>query len=54
MPGGEEKEQEIGNIFEKIMTENFPNWVKKIDMQVQVAKRVPDKMDARSPLQDTS
>ena len=34
---GEEKEQEIGNLFEKIMKENFPNLVKEIDMQVQEA-----------------
>ena len=27
---GEEREQEIGNAFEKIMTENFPNLVKEI------------------------
>ena len=26
MPEGEEKEQEIGNLFEKIMKENFPNY----------------------------
>ena len=30
----EENEQEIRNLFEKIMKENFPNWVKEIDMQV--------------------
>ena len=30
----EEKEQEIRNLFEKIMKENFPNLVKEIDMQV--------------------
>ena len=29
---GEEKEQEIGNLFEKRMKENFPNLVKEIDM----------------------
>ena len=28
-PEGEEKEQEIGNIFEKIMKENFSNLVKE-------------------------
>ena len=33
MPEGEEKEQEIGNLFEKIMKENFLNLVKEIDMQ---------------------
>ena len=27
VPEGEEKEQEIGNLFEKIMKENFPNLV---------------------------
>ena len=47
VPEGEEKEQEIGNLFEKIMKENFPNLVKKIDMQVQGTQRVPDKMDAK-------
>ena len=28
----EEKEQEIGNLFEKIMKENVPNLVKEIDI----------------------
>ena len=32
---GEEKEQETGNLFEKIVKEKFPNLVKEIDMQVQ-------------------
>ena len=49
MPEGEEKEQEIGNILEKIMKENFLNFVKGIDMQVQEAQRVPNKMDATRP-----
>ena len=49
MPAGEEKEQVTGNIFEKIMKENFPNLVKEIDMQVQEAQRVPNKMDAKRP-----
>ena len=46
MPEGEEKEQEIRNLFEKRMKQNFPNLVKEIDMQVQEAQRVPNKMDA--------
>ena len=49
MPEGEEKEQEIGNLFEKITKENFPNWVKEIDMQVREAQRVPNKMDVKRP-----
>ena len=38
MPEGEEKEQEIENLFEKIMKENFPNISKEIDIQVQEAQ----------------
>ena len=49
MPEGEEKEQEIGNLLEIIMKENFPNLVEEIDMQVQEAQRVPNKMDAKRP-----
>ena len=33
LPEGEEKEQEIENLFEQIMKENFPNLVKEIDFQ---------------------
>ena len=40
---GEKEEQEIENLFEKIMKENFPNFVKEIDIQVQ---------EAQSPKQD--
>ena len=31
VPEGEEEEQEIENLFEKVMKENFPNLVKEID-----------------------
>ena len=47
VPEGEEEEQEIENLYEKIMKENFPNLVKEIDMQVQEAQRVPKKLDPR-------
>ena len=43
----EEEEQEIENLFEKIMKENFPNLVKEIDIQVQEAQRVPNKLDPK-------
>ena len=49
MPEGEEEEQEIENVFEKIMKENFLNLVKKIDIQVQEEQRVPNNMGAKSP-----
>ena len=48
MPEGEEEEQEIENLFEKIMKEDFPNLAKEIDFQeVQEAQRVPKKLDPR-------
>ena len=49
VPQGEEKEQEIENLFENIMTENFPNLVKEKDTQVQEAQRVPNKMNPKRP-----
>ena len=48
MPEGEEEEQEIEHLFEKIMKANFPNLVKEIDIQFQYAQRVPKKLDPRS------
>ena len=45
VPEGEEEEQEFENLFEKIMKENFPSLVKKIDFQE--VQRVPNKLDPR-------
>ena len=48
MPEGEEQEQEVENLFEQIMKENFPNLVKEIDFQeVQETQRVPKKLDQK-------
>ena len=48
MPEGEEEEQQIENLFEQIMKENFPNLAKEIDFhEVQEAQRVPTKLDPR-------
>ena len=47
MPGEEEEEQEIEDLFEKIMKENFPNLVREIDVQVQEAQRIPNKLDPK-------
>ena len=47
MPEGEEEEQDIENLFEKIM-KNVPNLTKEIDFQeVLEAQRVPKKLDPR-------
>ena len=32
------------------MKENFPNLVQEMDMQVQEAQRIPNKMDAKRPI----
>ena len=47
VPEGEEEEQEIESLFEKVMKENFPNLVKEIDIQVQEAQRIPNKLDPK-------
>ena len=48
MSEGEEEEQEMGNLFEQLMMEKFPNLVKEIDFQeVQEAQRVPKKLNPR-------
>ena len=48
MSEGEEEQQEVKNLFEKIMKENFPNLAKEIDFQkVQEAQTVPKKLDPR-------
>ena len=38
VPEEEEKEQGIENLFEEIMMKNFPNLVRKIDIQFQEAQ----------------
>ena len=49
VPEGEEEEQEIENLFEQIMKENFPNLVKEIDFhEVQEVQRVPKKLDTKA------
>ena len=46
-PEGEEEEQEIENLLEKIMKENLPNLAKEIDLQVQEAQRVPNQLNPK-------
>ena len=54
MPEGEQEEQEIENLFEKIMKESFHNLAKEIDIQVQEAQRVPKKLDPKKNTPSTS
>nr|KAF6336921.1 hypothetical protein mMyoMyo1_012122 [Myotis myotis] len=43
----DEREQDIENLFEEIMTENFPHLVKEMDLQVQEARRTPNKRNPK-------
>ena len=46
VPG--EQQQEIENLFEQIMKQNFPNLVREIEFQeVQEAQRIPKKLDPK-------
>ena len=49
VPEEEQREQEIENLFEKIVKENFPDLVKEIVIQVQEVQRVPNKVNPKRP-----
>ena len=44
IPEGEEKENEIENIFEEIIAENFPS-LKETDIKIQEAQRALNKLN---------
>ena len=47
---GEEKEQGIENLFEKVMMENFPNRMREKVTQIQETQRVPIKRNPKRPI----
>ena len=49
IPEGEEEEQGIENLFEKVMTENFPNLRREILTKIQETQRVPSKRNPKRP-----
>ena len=53
MPEGEKEQQEIENLFEKIMKENFPNLAKEIDTSPGSTESKTS-WSKRGPHQDTS
>ena len=42
IPEGEEEEQGIENLFEKVMIENFPNLMREKATQIQESQRIPN------------
>ena len=53
-PEGEEEEQGIENLFEKVIMENFPNLRREKVTQIQETQRVRSKRNTQRPLQVTS
>ena len=49
IPEGEEEEQGIQNLCEKVMMENFPNLMKEKVTQIQETQRVPSKRNPKRP-----
>ena len=49
IPEGEEDEQGIENLFEKVMMENFPNLMKEKGTQIQEAQRVSINRNPKRP-----
>ena len=49
IPEGEEEEQGIENLAEKLMMENFPNLMREKVTQVQETQRVPSKRNTKGP-----
>ena len=49
IPEGEEEEQGIENLFEKVMMENFPNPMREKVTQIQETQRVPSKRNPERP-----
>ena len=49
IPEGEEEEQGIRKLFEKVIMENFPNLVREKVTQIQETLRVPLKSNPKRP-----
>ena len=49
IPEGEEEEQGIENLFEKVMMENFPTLMREKITQIQETQTVPIKRNPKRP-----
>ena len=50
LPEGEQREQRVKNLFEEIMTENFPNLVKEKRHSSPGSPGAPNKMNPKRPI----
>ena len=51
---GEDEEQGIENLFEKVMMENLPNLMREKVTQIQKTQESQSRGTQRGPVQDTS
>ena len=49
IPEGEQEEQGIENLCEKVMMENFPNLMREKETKIQETQRVPSKRNLKRP-----
>ena len=49
IPEGEEEEQGLENLFEKVMVENLPNLMTEKITQIQETQRVTSKRNPKKP-----
>ena len=49
IPEGEEEEQGIEHLFERVMMENFPNLMREKVIQIQETQTVPSKRNPKRP-----
>ena len=49
LTGVSEGKQDVEQLFEEIMMENFPNLVKEMDIKPQEAQRIPKNRDPKRP-----
>ena len=49
IPEGEEEEQGIEHLFEKVIMENFPNFMREKVTQIQETQRIPIKRNPNRP-----
>ena len=48
IPEDDEKEKGVENLFQEMMSENFPN-LKETDMKIQEVQRAPNKVNSNRP-----
>ena len=54
VPEGEKREKGTKRVFEEIMAQNLPNFMKDIDLHIQEAQQTQSRIKQKDPHFDTS